>query len=83
MVVMVVMVKRISGGLVIMVITMVMMMVTIMWWLIGMMGAPSKAVGRREILTMGHYAPFMEGTPLGQNRVKFSFCISHLTSFGY
>ena len=102
MVVMVVMVKSISGCLqsmglgdvdialmvliavmgmvVIMVITMVMMMVTIMWWLIGMMSAPSKAVGRREILTMGHYAPFMEATPLGQNRVKFSFCISHLTS---
>ena len=46
--------------MVIMVITMGMMMVTIMWWLIAMMGAPSKAVGRREILTMGHYAPFME-----------------------
>ena len=48
----------------------VMMMVTIMQWLIAMMGAPSKAVGGREILTMAHYAPFME-SPLGQNCVKF------------
>ena len=52
-------------------VTIIMMtMVTIMWWLIAMMAASSKAVGRREILTMGHYAPFME-SPLGQNRVKF------------
>ena len=60
------------------VVMMVMMMMIIMWWLIAMMGAPSKAVGRREILTMGHYAPFMDPAPLGQNRVKFLFCISHL-----
>ena len=58
---------RVQRRLAIMLITTVMMMVTIMWWLIAMMGAPSKAVGRREILTMGHYAPFME-SPL---RVKF------------
>ena len=37
----------------------VMLMVILIWWLIAMMGAFSKAMGR-EILTMGYYAPFME-----------------------